>query len=125
DASKDVTNLTGRLETAKEDVSARAAEFDERLKVAGFSSLKELDAAALPAEDLAEREKDLKSYGEERLAAATTVSDLEKKLRGRERPDLVALRAALDSATDAAEQAANAWNVASNRAAKIADSLGR
>src|SRR5690606_38248062 len=58
DASKDVTNLTGRLETAREDVSARAAEFDERLKVAGFASREELDAAALRAEDLAEREKD-------------------------------------------------------------------
>ncbi len=125
DASKDVTQLTGRLKTAEEAVSARSAEFGDRLRAAGFASLEELDAAALPAEALTEREMGLKRYGEQRLSASTTVSNLEKKLKGREHPDLEALGVALDEATVAAEDAATAWNAVSNRATKVADGLNR
>ena len=124
DARKDVTQLRGRLKTADEAVSARSAEFADRLKASGFASLEELDAAALPEQVLREREKDLKSYGEKRTSAATTVADLEKKLKGRERPDSVALADALDEATAAAERAATEWNIASSRAASITDDLG-
>ena len=125
DSAKDVAQLTGRLKTAEEAVAARAAEFSEKLKAAGFSSVEELEAAALPEEDLARREHVLKTYREQRLAAATTVSDLERKLKDRERPDLDALRTALEEATGAAEQADTAWNEASGRASSIGEHLGR
>src|SRR5690606_5178031 len=103
DARKDVAQLTGRLKTAEETIAARSAEFDERLKASGFASLEELDSASLPEDALAERVEELRRYGENRLSAATTASNLEKKLKGREVPDLAALRAALDEATEAAE----------------------
>ncbi len=80
-----------RLASLTETGARLEEQFREHLAAAGFEDERAYRLARLPENDMAEIEKRLKQYGEERKSLTDQVSGLREKLAGQERIDLPAL----------------------------------
>ncbi len=124
-ARRDVTGLEGRLTTAEEAAASCLARFEERLAGSGFASAEELDTAAMPAEEMADLEQSVKAHHGAAHAVTGAIASLEKKVKGKEQPNVAALERALADATEAATAATEAWNAASSRVERIEENIAR
>ncbi len=118
-ASAQVTTLEGQATTADEALERLQEAFAQKLAREGFADRDEVEAAALPEDDLEALIEQVTSYDQEVATVGHRLTELAAKLEGKDRPDLDVLTAAYEQAETAFGEAEQGWTEAWKRSSDL------
>jgi exonuclease SbcC len=111
--------LEGQATTADEALERLRQAFAQKLAREGFADRDEVEAAALPEDDLEGLIEQVKDHEQEVATVGHRLTELTAKLEGKERPDLDVLTAAYEQAETAFGESEQGWTEAWKRSSEL------
>ncbi len=118
-ASAQVRTLEGQATTADEALERLRQAFAQKLAREGFADRDEVEAAALPEDDLEGLIEQVKDHDQEVATVGHRLTELAAKLEGKVRPDLDVLTAAYEQAETAFGESEQGWTEAWKRSSEL------